>query len=242
MQSAVTSLTVGAVPGGISEIVPLLNRQLSYIPKPQPSLWHAIAAETKESGFLVKLSLLRMWSSDLMTGWNFFWCLSCLGEGKKEDKAICPLYTHFLLPSGSKSWAVWPISRGMSWASKSKLAMTLKHFSHRLPAAKLFFQFILLPSAYIFIFLSLYNRLCRECFFGCYCTEDRQITVSLYCITNITPFLNLDTILFYYFSIYIMRILDYFPLSRGLWVCLILALESVVTSCKSRMNWEILDC
>lgn len=128
------------------------------------------------------------WSSDLMIGGSFFWCFSCLGEGKKEDKAICPIYIHFLLPSGSQSWAVWPMSRGMSWASKSKLAMTFKHFSHRLPAEQMFVQCILLHSAYVFPYFSLYNynRLCRECFFGCYCTEDRPITVSLYCIPSIT--------------------------------------------------------
>lgn len=111
-------------------------------------------------------------------GMNLFWCFSCLGEGEREDKAICPACTHFLLPSELQSWAVWPLSRWMSRATKSKLAVTFKLFSHRLPVREntytnMYVHFILLLSVYIFLYLSLYkyNGLCREHFSGCYCTE-----------------------------------------------------------------------
>lgn len=161
-----SSLTAGAVTGGNTEIDPILNGQLSYTLKPQSSLSRNCCWDQRKWLFGETFSPLYVvfWSHDRMKLFLIFLFPWGRKEGGQINLSKCP---HFLLPSGPLSWAIWPVSRRISWASKSKLAMTFKHFSHRLPAEKLFVQFILLPSAYIFLYLSLcdYNRLCRECFF-----------------------------------------------------------------------------
>lgn len=213
MQSAVASLTLAAAIWGNTEIVPpskltaLLCTQAIVKPFTCNCCWGLrkwLFGETFSPQHVV------FWSRHRMRHFLMFLLPWGVREGGQSN-----LSSHFLLPSGLESWAIWPLSRGMSWATKSKLAVTFKYFFHRLPAAKLYVHFILLLSAYIFPCLSLYkyNGLCREYFSGCYCTEYRQITVSLCCIPNIMPeffyfgyviFLNLEgwvSVLNFYISI-----------------------------------------
>lgn len=69
------------------ETTPALDWELSYALNPWSSLLLAVAAEAWGCVFWGK-PFLRMWPSDFIMGWNFFHCLSCLGEGVRRGQSF----------------------------------------------------------------------------------------------------------------------------------------------------------
>lgn len=133
-------------------------------------------------------------------GKNFV-CISCLGEEVRTGS--CSGVHSFPPPSGLPSWAVWPLSRGMSWAIRFELAMTPGFSLTKLPAEKKCAHFMLLFGAYLSLCLSLskYSGLWSKCFSDCYYTEYRWTAVNLCCKSR-----ALSKFLFW---------LDHSPSSRG---------------------------
>lgn len=135
MQSPVISVTAGVLQAGIQRHSPFLM---------DSSVMYSNYSQAFDMQLLLRPKKVAFWWNllcsvcDLLIPWQdeaFFDVSLALGRERRRTKSS----VQCLLTSSShqgQSWAVWPMPRGMNWASKSKLAVTFKHFSHRLPAEK----------------------------------------------------------------------------------------------------------
>lgn len=129
-------------------------------------------------------------------------CISCLGEEVRTGS--CSGVHSFPPPLGLPSWGVRPLSRGMSWAIRFELAMTLRLFSHKTACRKKSVLILCCCLVRTSLSVSLYLNIMA---FGanvsliCYYTEYRWTAVNLCCKSR-----ALSKFLFW---------LDHSPSSRG---------------------------